>query len=235
MLNSNRLIVATSLSLLLSACAGDDNTASQTNASPEASPSVSASAKPSPSPQPSSQPSTQASSVPSPEASSSAQPSPAAFRLSSSDYKDGAVIPRSHACTARGGSNSSPEFSWQNPPPQTASFALIMDDEVSPCGAGVNACKHWAVFNIPAEISSLPLDFNPASMHGVVEGRAYNGAIGYAGPCPPFAHIYKSTIYALDKDMPLINATPNFSRREFEQSYESYILGQSTISASFTP
>lgn len=72
----------------------------------------------------------------------------ALFSLSSLDFSNGNTIPTDCACEWLGGKNRPPSLLWENTPPETESFALIMDDETFKSGDG--ATKHWSVFNIPA-------------------------------------------------------------------------------------
>lgn len=110
-----------------------------------------------------------------------------------------------------------------------------MDDEVSPCGVGANACKHWGVFNIPAEVEMLDENINLALIDGVIQGANWRGTASYTGPCPPNQHVYKTTIYALSDSMPVLTSTPNFTRSQFEARYSDNILATGTISGIFTP
>ncbi len=157
------------------------------------------------------------------------------FSLSSQDFTNSGIIPLLHACTSTGGSNISPQLSWNNPPQGTASFALIMDDEDSPCGTGDNACKHWGVFNIPSSVNSFQANQDIASISGLTEGENWEGNIGYAGPCPPNQHTYKFTIYALGSGMPTIGPGVPMTRSQFSNAYASYIIGSATLQGTFTP
>jgi len=155
--------------------------------------------------------------------------STASFRISSSSYTNGSEIASKYSCQ---GTNISPQYSWANAPANTSSYALIMDDEVSPCGTGDQACKHWSVFNITSSTSSLNEN---ASTSGLVQGANYAGGVGYEGPCPPTTHTYKTTVYALNSSMPTIASGTGLTRSQFESSYKSYIVGSDTISGTFAP
>ena len=157
------------------------------------------------------------------------------FKINSLSYLNGGVIPKRYACSELGGFNYSPQFSWNNAPLKTNKYAIIMDDEVSPCGTGMNACKHWSLFNIPSTISSLNENFNPATISGVVEGKNYFGTYDYEGPCPPSSHRYKTTIYALSDEMPQVPMFSTMTRSQFRSTYQSYILETSTIEGIFNP
>lgn len=159
----------------------------------------------------------------------------ASFSLSSQNFSSGGMIPLDHVCANEGGSNISPQLSWANIPQGTGSFALIMDDEDSPCGTGDNACRHWAVFNIPDSVNSFQTNQDISLISGLTLGANYKGMIGYAGPCPPNQHTYNFTIYALGSGMPLISSGGIMTRSIFENSYSSYILDSATLQGVFNP
>ena len=158
-----------------------------------------------------------------------------AFALTSNDYTEGNAIPLLNACTALGGTDASPQFSWANPPVDTTGYALIMDDETPPCGTGSQACVHWALFNIPASITSLESDVDISTIEGTVEGFTYIPTADYEGPCPPSVHTYKTTVYALDSSMAAIPANSSFTRSTFASEYSGSILDQAEITGTFNP
>ena len=158
-----------------------------------------------------------------------------AFAVTSANYTEGSAIPLLHACAALGGTDASPQFSWTNPPADSAKYALIMDDETSPCGSGDLACVHWAIFNIPSSTTTLASDVDISTIDGTVEGNTYIPTTDYEGPCPSSAHTYNTTVYALDSSMIAIPANSSFTRSAFELAYEGNILGQAEIMGTFTP
>jgi Raf kinase inhibitor-like YbhB/YbcL family protein len=111
------------------------------------------------------------------------------------------------------GQNVSPALEWKGAPKGTKSFALTVYDPDAPTGSG---WWHWVMFNIPADVHSLPENAgDPAAKltpAGAVQGRTDFGTGGYGGPCPPPGdkpHHYYFTIYALDIDK--IDADQNAS------------------------
>ena len=74
-----------------------------------------------------------------------------AFTLESSAFRNGREIPRKYA---RAGQNLSPPLSWQDAPPGTKSFVLIVDDPDAPGGVW----NHWILFDIPS-VHSIPQGF----------------------------------------------------------------------------
>jgi len=128
------------------------------------------------------------------------------FKVTSTDFKNGGTIPmmqvfNSFGCT---GGNQSPALQWSGAPAGTKSFAVTIYDPDAPTGSG---WWHWSVFNIPATVTSLPLNAGVATSTvlpaGAVQGRTDFGVSNYGGPCPPVGdkpHHYQVTVYALKID-----------------------------------
>lgn len=100
------------------------------------------------------------------------------------------------------GENLSPQLKWTDVPKGTKSLALTVYDPDAPTGSG---WWHWVVFDIPADVRSLPAgagDIEKALMpKGAVQGITDYGKAGFGGACPPVgdkAHRYIFTLYALD-------------------------------------
>jgi len=125
------------------------------------------------------------------------------FKVSSTDFANGGSIPMSQVFNGFGctGGNQSPALHWSGAPAGTKSFAVTIFDPDAPTGSG---WWHWTVFNIPATVTSLPVNAGAADSHslpaGAVEGRTDFGVSHYGGPCPPAGdapHHYQVTVYAL--------------------------------------
>ena len=129
-----------------------------------------------------------------------------AFTLESPQVKPNSTIANAQVFKGEGcdGSNVSPALAWKNAPAGTKSFAVTVYDPDAPTGSG---WWHWVVFNIPPDVTSLPLGVgNPASGQtpkGAVQSKTDFGKPGYGGPCPPQGdkpHRYIFTVYALKVD-----------------------------------
>jgi Raf kinase inhibitor-like YbhB/YbcL family protein len=159
------------------------------------------------------------------------------FAISSANYTNNGVMPDAAACTAKGGSNASPQVTLSDLPANTKQVAVLMDDEVGPCGTGTNACVHWAVFNLPATKTQISAGENLSSIPEVKYGTTYDGQTsGYQGPCPPTNHTYKLTAYALKESMPVISTTlskQNSTRASFESAYASHIIDKVTLTGKY--
>src|SRR5947208_1102330 len=83
-------------------------------------------------------------------ASGAAQAQQKVFEISSTTFKDGAMLPVKAANSKANapnnancvGENVSPQLSWMNTPAGTKSFALLMVDPEGRGGAGVS---HWEI------------------------------------------------------------------------------------------
>src|ERR1039458_9504651 len=112
--------------------------------------------------------------------------SAAQMTVTSPDIKPGARIADEQVAKGFGcsGGNVSPALSWSGAPQGTKSFALSVYDPDAPTGSGF---WHWVMFNIPANVTSLPEgagtpDKEPA---GATQIENDYGTVGYGGPCPP--------------------------------------------------
>jgi hypothetical protein len=148
---------------------------------------------------------------------------PITLELTSTAFADGDKMPTRYTCD---GENVSPPLAWGEPPPQTQSFALIVDDPDAPVGV----FTHWVIFNIPPDVRSLPeaLPVQERLENGVLQGKNVWNKIGYRGPCPPGGspHHYRFTIYALDT---VLDLKPGASKNDLLQAMEGHILAQGQL------
>jgi hypothetical protein len=126
--------------------------------------------------------------------------------LASSDIKEGGTIANEQVFKGFGctGGNVSPSLSWSGAPSGTKSFAVSIYDPDAPTGSG---WWHWVVFDIPADVRSLPAGAgDPGSARlpkGAIQSVTDFGAPGWGGPCPPKGdrlHRYVFTVHALKVD-----------------------------------
>lgn len=102
-----------------------------------------------------------------------------AFKLLCSAFPEGGIIPKLNTCE---GADLSPALEWSGEPPDTKSFALIVDDPDAPVGTW----NHWLLWDIPRSVHSLPPGFKPRQIGE--SGANDFGNLGYGGPCPPKGH-----------------------------------------------
>jgi Raf kinase inhibitor-like YbhB/YbcL family protein len=146
-----------------------------------------------------------------------------AFELTSSAFAPGEPIPAKYSCD---GEDVSPPLSWSEPPPDTQSFALIMDDPDAPVGTW----DHWVLFNLPADSRALP---ERAGRPGnSIEGKNSWGRTGYGGPCPPRGrHRYFFKLYALDTNLSLGSGT---TKAQLLQAMTGHILAQTELMGTYS-
>ena len=128
------------------------------------------------------------------------------FTLTSTDVKDGEPMGDVHrsGIFGAGGEDRSPQLSWSGFPKETKSFAVTMYDPDAPTAAGF---WHWAVFNIPANVTELPSGAGDEKGSGLPKGaiqlRGDGGVAHYLGAAPPAGHGYHRyhiAVHALDVD-----------------------------------
>jgi Raf kinase inhibitor-like YbhB/YbcL family protein len=148
------------------------------------------------------------------------------FTLTSTDFKDGDVLPDAHV-KALG--NISPQLAWAGAPEGTKSFAVTCFDPDAPTGSGF---WHWTVANIPADVSEIPTG-GPAPW-GSVEGRTDYGSPGFGGAAPPPGHgphRYVFTVFAVDVEK--LDVTPDNSGAVFGFNLFFHTLAKASITATY--
>jgi len=131
-------------------------------------------------------------------------PTVPSFTLTSPDFGPGDTLPQwaRSGIAGAGGEDRSPTLHWEGAPAGTRSFALTVYDPDAPTGSGF---WHWAVYNIPAEIASLPadagnpaLDLLPSSAITLPNELRLDRFLGAAPPSGHGEHRYVFTVTALD-------------------------------------
>ncbi|MFB6129767.1 MAG: YbhB/YbcL family Raf kinase inhibitor-like protein [Salinigranum sp.] len=124
--------------------------------------------------------------------------------LASSAFGDGDSIPRRFTCA---GENVSPPLSLSGVPDGAGALAFVVDDPDAP---GKTPYVHWLLWNVPADVTSLPEGVPTGktvdSLGGAKQGTNSGGTVGYGGPCPPRGdgpHTYRFTCHALDSPLDL--------------------------------
>src|SRR5688572_20667082 len=121
------------------------------------------------------------------------------FALTSTAFEEGGGIPGIHHVN---GGNQSPPLAWVGAPPETLSFGIFFHDMTI-------MFNHSAIWDIPADVTSLPQDVDhdpmPADVPGAVQCESWTGEFGYGGPGSA-SNFYTFTIYALDVEtLPDVN------------------------------
>jgi Raf kinase inhibitor-like YbhB/YbcL family protein len=157
-----------------------------------------------------------------------------AFRLTSSDLKEGERLPEAQVFNGMGysGGNRSPQLAWDGAPEGTKSFVLTCYDPDAPTGSG---WWHWVVINIPASAKELPGGAGSGSglPSGAVQTRTDFGQPGYGGAAPPpgRTHHYIFTIHALKVEK--LDLDPQSSAALVGYMTHMNSLGKATLTATY--
>jgi Raf kinase inhibitor-like YbhB/YbcL family protein len=153
------------------------------------------------------------------------------FTLSSTTFKDGAMLPKAAGdIPARGpnckGENVSPELAWVDPPEGTKSYAFTVFDPDAGVGAGF---VHWVAYGIAPNVTSFAEGEISRPSDKYVGGTSGKKLAAYGGPCPPpgSPHHYIFTIVATDldpKELP-----PGLTYAELRDKLKGCRKGESSI------
>jgi Raf kinase inhibitor-like YbhB/YbcL family protein len=124
------------------------------------------------------------------------------FDLQSNLIADGEAMPvaQRSGIFGAGGQDTSPDLSWSGFPEETRSFMVTMYDPDAPTPSGF---WHWAIVNIPADVTSLPTgagDDDQTLPGGATHLANDAGLRRYLGAAPPPGdpHRYFIVVSALD-------------------------------------
>jgi len=147
--------------------------------------------------------------------------------ISSDAFKNGTEIPPLYTCKEQ---NISPKLTWGSSPPNTKSFALIMNDPDAPGGT---FC-HWIIYNIPLNKRELPsgIPTNSGLSDGSKQGINDFRRFGYGGPCPPPGkpHRYFFHLYALNTDLAIAGPV---DRNGILKAMEGHIVAKGELMGLF--
>lgn len=140
--------------------------------------------------------------------------------ISSPSFPSGGDIPKKFTCD---GVDVSPQLAWTDPPAETKSLAVLVDDPDAPVGNW----NHWALWNLPATARGLAEGVSKDANlpNGSQQGKNDFRKTGYNGPCPPPGkpHRYYFKLFALDTKLDL---KPGATKREVETAMKGHILAQ---------
>ncbi len=165
-------------------------------------------------------------------AAAPAGPPPTPMGLTSTSFTDGGVIPDKY--TQVSPSPISPQLAWTNAPAGTQSFALIVDDPDTALQHTTNEVLHWAAFNIPATMTSLPENvpgtatLPDGTIQPVNTGRK-NGFMGMGARGAVYHH-YTFQLYALDTKLSL---GPDATRAQIMAAMDGHVLAKAVLVGRF--
>src|SRR6266851_4896418 len=133
-------------------------------------------------------------------------PKVASFTVTSVDVHESEKLslPQVSGIFGAGGEDVSPQLLWSGFPEGTKSFVVTMYDPDAPTASGF---WHWAVADIPANVTELPSGAGDEKGSGLPDGaiqlRGDGGLAQYVGAAPPPGHgkhRYFITVHAVDVD-----------------------------------
>ncbi|MDQ0754672.1 YbhB/YbcL family Raf kinase inhibitor-like protein [Arthrobacter sp. B3I4] len=155
------------------------------------------------------------------------------FTLRSDALDDGGVLPAAQrgAATGAGARDESPPLSWSGAPAGTRSYAVTVFDPDAP---GPGGFWHWAVLDIPADVTSLPAGAGSRDGRSLPSGafqlRNDGGSVGYLGAAPPKGHgphHYIITVHALNVEKSGLDA--GASPAAFEARLRPHVLARASL------
>lgn len=124
------------------------------------------------------------------------------FTLTSESLTDGQPLakPQVSGIMGAGGEDVSPQLSWSGFPAETRSFAVTVYDPDAPTASGF---WHWAVANLPADVTALPAGAGdgsnlPGGAQTLVNDAGMRRYIGAAPPPGHGTHRYYVAVHAVD-------------------------------------
>ena len=142
--------------------------------------------------------------------------------LHSPAFADGERIPDRYA---RPHGNVSPPLEWTGAPPDTRSFALIVEDPDAPRAT----FRHWAAFDIPPDRMRLEEGAGRRDSD-LKQGANDFGDAGYDGPQPPEGHgphHYHFKLAALDVDH--LDVGPQQRAEAIWEAAQSHVLEEAEL------
>ncbi len=152
--------------------------------------------------------------------------------VTSSAFRNGHTLPRRYT---QFGSSESPPLRWTRGPEGTRSYVLLVEDSGV---ARPEPIFHWVIYNIPADVSSLPENMSkapePQQPAGAMNGLNIARRPGYIGPRPPKGqtHPYHFEVFALDETLSL---SPDMATRDaVVDAMKGHVLAEGELVAHVT-
>jgi Raf kinase inhibitor-like YbhB/YbcL family protein len=155
------------------------------------------------------------------------------FTVTSTDVTDGGTLDAAQLSGifgVPGGLDVSPQLSWSGAPEGTLSYAVTCYDPDAPTASGF---WHWAVFDIPATVTSLETDAGTEA--GSAPGTTLPNDAGltrFLGAAPPPGHgphRYHFVVHAVDVEN--LEVPPGSTPAFLGFNLFSHTLGRATLVA----
>jgi len=127
---------------------------------------------------------------------------------------------------SRDGDNLSPKLEWRGEPPETRSFAVVVEDPDAPKGT----FRHWAAYDIPPGTHLLAEGAGsqiPSAAARFTMAKNDFGNRRYDGPQPPpghGAHHYHFRVFALG--VPKLDVPANCAAQEVLEAARAQALAE---------
>lgn len=133
------------------------------------------------------------------------------FAISSPAFTNGQAIPDEYTCVGKNFpfsgmppvDHTSPALNWTAGPEGTMSYAIVFRDMTLTTGATIDERGyHWAIYDMPATVLSLPRALPSGNPIAAVSGaQQFSGGLfnnGFVGPCPSWGVAPGSPLLGMD-------------------------------------
>lgn len=156
-------------------------------------------------------------------------PATESFGVTSTDVTDGQPLRDEQVAS---GGNVSPQLSWSGAPEGTRSYVVTCFDPDAPTPSGF---WHWAVVDIPADVTSLEAGITDASLpSGAFHLRNDGGERGYMGAAPPqgdHPHRYFFVVHAVGEESLGVDAEASNAVMSFNLAFKT--LGRAIVHGTY--
>ena len=151
------------------------------------------------------------------------------FTVTSDDVVDGKPLDDAQVA---GLGNTSPQLSWSGAPEGTRSYVVTCFDPDAPTPSGF---WHWALVDIPAEVTSLPAGVTDSDLPpGAFHLRNDGGEAGFTGAAPPpgdHPHRYYFVVHAVGEEKLGIDADASNAVMSFNLAFKT--LGRAIVHGTY--
>lgn len=156
----------------------------------------------------------------------------AEITVRSEQFEEGDAIPSTAAHGAAGGSNRSPQLSWEGVPAGTKSLAITCWDPDAPTTIGFT---HWVRVGIAPATTSVAEGAGTETGEWV-DGITDWGERGYGGMAPPAGdppHHYQFAVYALDAEAKELGLDEQATYAKFRFLVRGHVLASGMLTGVF--
>jgi gluconolactonase len=148
------------------------------------------------------------------------------FTLTSPEVTEGGMLPVEYTCD---GESSTLALAWQGAPAATKSYAMIMHHVAAPD----DIHWYWVLWNIPAEVTSLPKNMTGI---GTLGTNSVNDKTAYSPPCSkgPGNKQYTYTVYALSGEPKLTVPATQVNRAALLDAIKDITLASAELNVIYS-